>query len=97
MDENQHYSSPNQPGRGRAIAALILGILSIVFCWGTYIGIILGILGIIFGALAKKTLPDDKLGKVGFILGIIGLILSIIITIIYFVLGAALMSAYGLY
>ncbi|MCD7948637.1 MAG: hypothetical protein LUG13_10235 [Oscillospiraceae bacterium] len=98
MEENQHYSSPDQvPGKGKSTASLVLGILSIVLCWTSWVGMILGILAIVFGVLAKRTLPADaaKLGRIGFILGIIGLILSVILLIVLLSLGAAVMSAYG--
>ena len=73
-------------GKGFAIAALVLGILSIVFCWmWWFIGLpfILAIIGLIFAivALAKKS--DGKgIAIGGLITSIVGFILSIVVVII---------------
>ena len=57
------------------VAALVLGICSVVFSGSGIIGIILAIIGLV---LAKKSDPEDKKVKAGKILSIIGLILSIL-------------------
>jgi hypothetical protein len=118
MEENNFSNQPPQYGQPpvnpinpqfgqnplpNATAVLVLGILSIVFCfcYGV-IGIILGILAVVMGskgaALYKANPNAYSLAsynnlKAGKICGIIGLILSclyIIIIIIYIaVLGAA--------
>jgi len=74
------YAQP-QTTNTKSIVALILGILSIVV---PYIGIIIGIIGIIFSALSLKELgqkPEKGRG-----LAVAGLVLSIIGTVIYFLL-----------
>lgn len=57
--------------------SLILGIASIVFCWFSLLGIISGILAIVF-SIKQEKISKNRNAKVGKITGIIGLILSII-------------------
>lgn len=71
----QPAALPAAPGdRKGGTTPLILGILSLMI---PYVGIVLGILAIVFGSGAKKTNPqgpaDYALGHAGFVLGIIGL------------------------
>lgn len=58
------------------VAAMVLGIISIVFDLFWYISIPTGILGIVLGAKSAKKL-GSKMGKTGVITGIIGLSLCI--------------------
>ncbi len=58
------------------VAAMVLGIISIVFDLFWYISLPCGILGIIFGAKSAKKL-GSKMGKTGVITGIIGLSLCV--------------------
>ncbi len=63
------------------ILAFVSGVLSIVFTPIWYVGVIHGVIAVIYGVrsgLRKKY----KLGKAGFILGIIGLSLSGIVLIV---------------
>lgn len=63
---------------GKAIASLVLGIISLVFIFfGTFafIGMILAIIGLILGISAKKENPEDGKAKAGVVLCIIGLAL----------------------
>lgn len=65
MEENKNKSVMH-------IAALVLGIISIVTCWFWYISLPAGILAIIFGVKSAKR-TGSKMGKAGMITGIIGL------------------------
>ena len=57
---------------GYAIAALVLGIVSIVFSFFLqWLGLILGIVGIILAVIAKKKNPTG-MAKAGLVLSIIG-------------------------
>lgn len=85
------YSSPinqNKPS-GMAIASMVLGICSIVFCAGVITGLICAILAIVFASKAAKQAPGGDLGpsrgfiKAGKICGIIGLVLSILFIVIW--------------
>lgn len=75
---------PSQPGAsGQAIAALVLGILSLV-CGG----FLLGIPAIFLGKAEEKAInrgdspkAGQSMAKVGWILGLVGTILSCLVTI----------------
>lgn len=74
------------------IAALVLGIVSLVWaCFGgTYLSAIVGIIGIILGAIGKKN--GAKCAVAGLVLSIIGTVLSLIL----FIACVACVSAAGL-
>jgi hypothetical protein len=81
-----------QPPRtnGKAIAALVLGILSIVTIVSIWLSIILGILAIIFASLALRDIKRRYEGGRG--LAIAGLVCGIIPTVIIgflFLIGIA--------
>ena len=86
------YGYPQQPaempGKGMAIASLSLGILSF-FCFG-YIS---GILGIIFGAIAKNKGYKGGMATAGIICGAVGFALTLILQIV----GVSLLAAFGYY
>ncbi len=71
---NKHANEWNYR-KGKAITALIVGILSCVgaFCFypGWMIGLICGILAIVFGALAKSGVKRG-IAIAGMVLGIVG-------------------------
>ncbi|MEV0094250.1 DUF4190 domain-containing protein [Streptomyces sp. NPDC050738] len=73
-----------QPQNGYGIAAMVLGILSVViFCaWG--IGIILGVLALIFGILGRKRANRGEannggMALAGIITGSIGIVISAVV------------------
>lgn len=75
-----------------AIAALVLGICSIVFDFIIqWVGVILGIVAIILGIMARKANPTDGKATAGLVCGIIGTILGLIT----FIACVACVSALG--
>jgi magnesium-transporting ATPase (P-type) len=81
---HEHKSGHHEPSSGRAIATLVLGILSIMCA-----GFLTGVPAIIIGNMEMKDIRAGKSGrqnegitKVGFILGIIGTALTCIMTLI---------------
>lgn len=95
------YHNSDSPGSGRnprpvsgkAIAALILGILSVLFSSVFFIGILLACIGIacafssrqvyISGdTLQKRRTPMDITAKIGFIFSIVGIVLGILVPLI---------------
>lgn len=64
------------PGRGFAIASLVLGILSIFIC-----AIIAGPLGIIFGAVAKGKGSTSPMATAGIVCGIVGVVCVVLMFI----------------
>ncbi|MDR2144669.1 MAG: DUF4190 domain-containing protein [Treponema sp.] len=80
-----------------AIAALVCGIISVLCAflgYGAIIGIVLGIIAIIFGVKARKD-PSQAAGSAtaGLVLGIIGTVLSGILFIACVACTAALGAA----
>jgi len=74
------FSNPtDETSTGFAIASLVLGILSIVTCACCGLGILLGILSIIFGCLQPKDSFGNKPGMAiaGIIISCVGLLLNI--------------------
>ncbi|MDF2543984.1 MAG: putative rane protein [Herbinix sp.] len=61
---------------GKAIASLVLGIVSLVFIffgYGALLGLAMAIVGLVLGIQAKKENPNNGQAKAGVILCIIGL------------------------
>lgn len=74
------------------IAAMVLGILGLVTCWVPFVGVFLGLLGLILGiiTLIKKS-GNKAFGIIGLVVGGIGMIIGAIITTgVYFAAGAGL-------
>ena len=66
---------------GKATAALVLGIISLIGICIPIAGIICGIIAIILAVMAKKEGSTDGKQKAGMILGSIGIVISIIMWI----------------
>ena len=64
------------PGKGLAIASLVCGIVSF-FCFG----VILGLLAVIFGGVAKSKGYKGGMATAGIVLGVIGLALYVVMLI----------------
>ena len=97
MSENVQGAGAPQ-GNGMATASLILGICSIALCWLGWIGIICGILAIIFAVVAKnKIKANPSVGgagsaKGGLITGIIGIAIAVVFIILALMFVAAVTS-----
>lgn len=92
----QPYTS-QQPSSGRtngmAVAALILGIFSLITCCCGLGGIVFGAAGIIIAILSRGTAPMEKTAKIGLGLSISGLILGIVLLVFLFFFSNALDNA----
>ncbi|MGE0546161.1 MAG: DUF4190 domain-containing protein [Kofleriaceae bacterium] len=80
----QGYGQPPvSRGNGLAVAGLVTGILGLLMCFIPFLGWILALLGIIFGAVgvnkANKGASGKGLAMAGLITGSIGLILGVAI------------------
>lgn len=71
--QNGYQQPVSQPGKGLAIAGMILGIISF-FCFPA----ITGALGIIFGAVAKSKGYRGGMATAGIVCGVIGIVLWLI-------------------
>ena len=65
-----------------AVASLVLGIISIVcglfFMGFQWLGALLGVVGIVLGALGKKNPEKKGMATAGLVCSIIGLVLSLV-------------------
>jgi hypothetical protein len=72
-------------GNGKATAALVLGIVSIVFCWTSVFDVVPVVLAIVFGILgrneAKRGATGRGLATAGLVCGVIGAILAVVVSI----------------
>lgn len=73
---------------GMGIAGMVCGILSLVFWWWPGLGLILGILGCVFGGngirLANLGTADGKgMAIAGLVTGVIGTVLGVLWTLIW--------------
>jgi uncharacterized BrkB/YihY/UPF0761 family membrane protein len=66
------------------VSSVILGILSIVLASANGMGIILGIIGIVFSKKQEK-IGKNKWSKAGFILNLIGIILGIVLLTVFII------------
>ncbi len=76
---------------GFGIASLVLGIVSIVFCWVPVVGLVSGILGIIFSVKQRK-ISQNGIAIAGLVTSIIGLVLSALYSIFWVFFGAIIGS-----
>jgi len=76
------------------IASLILGISSTIFCWVPFLGIILGVLGIIFSVKQKKIFPNN-INTAGLVTSIIGLVLSFLYNIFWLIMISVLSTTFS--
>lgn len=82
---------PNNHG-GVAVAALICGIMGIVFCWLPMVDLGLNIAGLICAIVTLSKKYDNKgMAIGGLVTSIIGLLLSIYIMICFFIVGTLFM------
>lgn len=61
-----------------AVASLVFGILSLLGCWTGWGGIILAVLGVVFGIAGRKDPNNSGLATGGLVCSIIALIPSIL-------------------
>lgn len=88
------YWQESPKGKGMAIAALVLGILSLLTFWTlllTVLGILFGVLAIVFGVIAmvqarKGAAGGAGMALAGLILGLVGFIGGIVVGVFLWVL-----------
>jgi hypothetical protein len=84
---------PPQPKNGLGTAALVLGILGLVFFWTIFGGFILGLLGLIFGIIGRKRASRGEATNGGSALaGAICGGIAVVATIAIIAAGAAFFS-----
>ena len=70
--ENQNKTN------GMAVASLILGIVSVVLSWVTFVGLASGIVGLVLAIMGRKKCAPGQTGMAtaGLVLSIIGIVIS---------------------
>ena len=91
---------PPRPKNGMGIAALVLGILAILFCWTAAGGIVFGILAIVFGVIgagrARRGQATNRgVAIAGIITGVLALIVGIVFAVIFAFAGFFFTSGGG--
>jgi uncharacterized membrane protein YkgB len=69
------------------VTSLVLGIVSVVFCWVPILGLASGIVGLIL-AIKQKKLAPNGIATAGLIISIVGLVFSGIYNIFWMFFGA---------
>ena len=71
-------------GNGLAITALVLGIVGLVLCWVPFLGVLLGVLAVIFGIIGARRarVSGARRGqaRAGWIMGIVTILLGVVLT-----------------
>lgn len=88
------YPAP-QRNNGMAIASLIVGILSIPACFGYGLGLVMGIVAIVLGVLARKKVKLGQAGQGGLALG--GIITGIVGVVLGAIFLAMVVFAFGMF
>ena len=78
-NQNMGGYQPNVeiPGKNKAIASLVLGIISVVlwfFGYSSILSVVLGIIGVVMASKSKEEGYDENIRTAGFILSVIGII-----------------------
>ena len=88
MTTDQHSSNMPAAGStgansGMSIAGFVTGLLGLLFCWFAFVGVPLGLLGVVLGAVALSKAKTDGsktgLAKAGIVLGALGVIIAIVL------------------
>ena len=86
MYPNQYYTqrAPAQPGNGVAVAGLVLGITSVVFCWWGLLTLLQVTLAVIFSSVGISKANHGAANKG---LAVAGLVLALVGLVLYFFIG----------
>lgn len=90
MPPGYHQYAQPRTGNGMATASLVLGIVSIVFCWLSIIDAVAVILALVFGAVAlgrSKQTPRREgrsMAIAGIACGVVGAILATVLTVVIY-------------
>ena len=87
------YYQPVPPqSNGKAVGALVCGILAILFSASILFGIALGIVAIVLAGQAVKQAGRDGKATGGKVCGIVGIVLSVLAFVLYVVIGVGVLA-----
>jgi hypothetical protein len=93
------YAARQQPTNGLAIAAMVLGILSLVFFCVQYVAMPCGILAVVFGIIgrnkARMGASGGGMATAGLVCGGITVALYIVMVLAAVACGTALLTTFG--
>lgn len=95
--QQQYQYAPKQPTNGIGIAALVVGILSLVFMIIPFLGflsIILAILGVIFGFVGLKKPFGRGMAITGIVTGFIAIGLQIVFWVYVYIIAASFYNSF---
>lgn len=80
---------PVAPRNGLGIAALVLAIIGLLFCWSIFGGVILGIIAVIVGFVARGRVKRGEadnggIAMAGIVLGFLSIVAGLVFVAIYF-------------
>lgn len=72
--------------QGLAIASLVLGGLSLLCCWTYGLGIVPGLIAVIFGVISVVSGEGRAriMGAIGLVLGVVGIVMALVV-LLYFI------------
>ncbi|MCA1221609.1 DUF4190 domain-containing protein [Streptomyces sp. 8L] len=78
-----HGAAAHSGRGGLGTAALVLGIIGVVLSWYWPVGLVLGVLAVVFGVVGRRRVlrgeaTNAGTAKAGLVLGIVGLVLTAI-------------------
>jgi len=90
--------APPKPRNGLGVAGLVFGILALLTCWIPIVGLVLGIVAIVLGALGRSRVKkmqatNGGVALTGLILGVLSTLVNIAITVLAFVFGVAFLNS----
>ena len=94
-------NSSEEPGRGKATASMVLGIVAVVFFFtglGAIVSVVCGIIGLVISNQSKAEGTSSAVRTAGFVLSLIGLIVGAIVviaSIILLVVAGSALSILG--
>ena len=74
-----------EPGRGQALAGLIVGIISLIVWFIPCVGLPVSIVGIIMSVIGRRSISHRTIATVGLVLSIIGLVVALVYNSIWVV------------
>ena len=70
------------PNKGQAIAGMVLGILAICLFCSPLVGVVLGVLSLIFSIIGMRSLTGKGMAVAGLVLSILALTVSVLIIVL---------------